>query len=165
MSLFNNPADVIIESSKLDLASASNVLIESTVNSFKETCRAIPTLEEGTIAYTEEVVPVFAYKDTAVVELENVVKFMESNNISDIAEAARRIAEHYNIPEVGIVIESDEELEDGIEEARRGAKQGDEDAIKKMEVATESLKEFKEKGLKLFKKAKKKVHNSSKKKN
>lgn len=156
MSLFNNPTDVIIEAGNMDLASANNVLIESSANDFRSTYTALPTLEEGTIVYTEEAVPVFAYNNMAVVELENVVKFMESAEIENVEEAVRMIAEHYGIKELGVVIESDEELGIAIEEAKSAAKKGDMKNGKKLEVASNMLKDLKDKGLKIFKKPKKK---------
>lgn len=171
MSLFNSPTDVIIEAANLDMRSTIDISLESAIDGFNSEYDSIPTLEDGVISYTEEVVPVFAYNDMAVVELESVVKFMESNDITDIEEAMQLIAEHYGVEDLGIVIESDCECKKG-----KGKKEDDDDdddydddfeeacagrtankaKKKELKVATEALIDLKNKGFKLFKKPSKK---------
>lgn len=175
MALFNSPTDVIIEAANLDMKSAGDISLESAISAYNTEYDSIPTLEEGIISYTEEVVPVFGYNDMAVVELESVVKFMESQNIEDIETAMKMIAEHYEIEDLGIVIESDckckekddddddDDFEDDFEESC--ANRNKNKATKKeLKVATESLISLKNKGFKLFKKPDKKKAKKKKKK-
>lgn len=177
MSLFNSPTDVIIEAANLDLGSTGDIALESAINDFNNEYDSIPTLDESTIVYDEEVVPVFAYNDMAVVELENVVKFMESQGIEDIEEAVKMIAEHYNVEELGVVIESDceckkkkkdddddddDDFDDDFEEAC-ATRNVNKAKKKELKVATESLISLKNKGFKLFKKPSKKKAKKKKK--
>ena len=158
MGLFNNPAQIIIEAGNMDLETANNIVIETAANELAEITSEIPTLEEGTIFYTEEVVPVFeASKESGVkgiVELESVVKYMESNEIEDIAEAVEKIAEHYELQasDLGVVIESAEELEEVIQEAKKAAKKGMNKKLVDIGGAAKMLKNIKNKGVKIFKK-------------
>lgn len=158
MALFNNPAEIIIEAGNLDLETSGNIMIETAANEFTAECSEIPTLEEDAVFYTEEVVPVFGVNKVtgikAVVELESVVKFMNSNDIEDIADAVTKIAEHYelNATDLGIVIESNEELEETVQEAKVAAKKGLKKALGKVGDAANALKDIKNKGIKVFKK-------------
>ena len=158
MSLFSNPAQVIIEAGNMDLETSNNIVIESAANEFSEISSEIPTLEEGTIFYTAEVVPVFEAAEKTgvkgVVELESVVKFMESNDIDDIVDAVERIAEHYNLEgsDLGVVIESTEELEEIVQEAKAAAKKGMNKKLVDVGGAAKMLKNIKNKGVKIFKK-------------
>lgn len=162
MGLFKRPADIIAEAGNLDLGTTENILTESAINDFAAEVHNIPTIEEGYLQYSEEVVPVFEYAGGAVVELDNLVKFMESNNIEEVTDALNRLGEHYNIdPEsIGVVIESDEELGEVLEEAKKikdpmikGKKTG------VLNSARETLEKLKNSSVKLFKKNSKK--NSS----
>lgn len=162
MALFNNPAQVIAEAASIDRATMSDVVNESEANEFRSEYKNIETLEEDTIFYSEEVVPVFEVSNKTgvkgVVELENVVKFMECNDIEDIGEALDRIAEHYDIEgtELGIVIEADEELDDIVQEAKTSAKKGNKKMLGKVGDAAKALKDIKNKAIKVFKKPAKK---------
>ena len=158
MALFNNPTQIIIEAGNLDLETSDNIMIESAANDFATRCSEIPTLNEDTIHYSEEAVPVFGVESTpgikGVVELENVVKYMESNNVEDVCEAVEKIAEHYglNSKDLAIVIESDDDLNNTLQEAKVAAKKGNKSGLVKVGKAAEVLKNIKNKGLKIFKK-------------
>lgn len=162
MGLFKRPADIIAEAGNLDLSTTENILTESAINDFVAEVHDIPTIEEGCLQYSEEVVPVFEYAGGAVVELDNLVKFMESNSIEEVTDALNRLGEYYSIdPEsIGIVIESDEELGEVLEETKKIK-----DPMikgKKTDVinsAREALEKLKNSSVKLFKKNSKK--NSS----
>ena len=158
MGLFKNPAQVIIEAGNMDLETSNNIMIESAANEFEEISASIPTLEEGTIFYTEEVVPVFEASEKSgvkgVIELESVVKFMDSNDIENIEEAVERIADHYGlqVSDLGVVIESAEELEEIVQEAKKAAKKGMDKKLIDVGGAAKMLKNIKNKGVKIFKK-------------
>lgn len=162
MSLFRRPADVIAEAGNLDLDTTENILTESVVNDFAAEIKDIPTIEEGYLKYSEEVVPVFEYANGAVVELDNLVKFMESCEISEVTDALNRLGEHYNIDpqSIGVVIESDEEFAEVLEEAKKAKDptlKGKKTGV--LNSARETLEQLKNKSVKLFKKNSKK--NSS----
>ena len=157
MALFKNPAEVIAEASMADMA-ASNILVESAADEFARECDSLSTLGADVVFYTEEVVPIFdAGNGVAVVEMDNLVKFMESSNIEDVGEAIDRLAEHYDIDprNLGIVVEDADTIDDAISEAKVNAKHGDKKKLGVVAKAGDLIKDLKDKGVKIFKKGKK----------
>lgn len=161
MALFKNPATIIAESAELDLEvmAASNILTEEVTNNFLVETENIPTMEDGVLVYTEEVVPVFSYKDMAAVELDNLQKFMESSGHESVTDALNALGEHYNLDpqNICVVIESDEAIHEALEEAKKTT--GFELKDRKLGVmnkATETIFGLKDAGVKLLKKPNKK---------
>lgn len=167
MALFKNPADIIAESATVDLEmqAAHNILTEDITNNFFIETEDIPTMEDGYMVYTEEVVPVFEYKGMAAVELENLQKLMEDGGYESITDALNALGEHYNLDpqNICVVIESDEEIYTAIEETRKTT--GFDVKNKKLGImtqATKTLDDFKSMGVKLLKKPAKKKKKKKK---
>lgn len=161
MALFKNAAEIIAESAELDLEvmAASNILTEEVTNNFLAETKNIPTMEDGFLVYTEEVVPVFAYKDMAAVELDNLYKFMESSGHESVTDALNALGEHYNLDpqNICVVIESDEEIYEALEEAKKTTGLGiKEKKLGIMDKATDTITDLKDAGVKLLKKPAKK---------
>lgn len=161
MALFKNAAEIIAESAELDLQvmAASNILTEEVTNNFLAETKNIPTMEDGFLVYTEEVVPIFEYKDMAVVELDNLYKFMESSGLESVTDALNALGEHYNLDpqNICVVIESDEELYEALEETKKSTGLGiKEKKLGVMSKATETIFGLKDAGVKLLKKPVKK---------
>lgn len=156
MSLLNNAHQILVEASKSELCMADNILEDDIECSFEDTWKDLPELSQP-LMYTEEQVPVFGIGEGAeraiVVEYDNLAKYMESNNITDIVEALNSLKEHYNLEQpIGIVVESYDSAVEVVEEAKKlNQKAAEKSGLAKVKSSTDLIRDLKEKGVKIWK--------------
>lgn len=153
MSLLN-PIDIIAESAAMDMLMSNDTIDESVTSVFESMVKDIPELYKD-LPYTEEVVPVFSDDNGgAVVELESVLKYMQTADIESCSEAVWNLAEYYNIPtsSIAVVIEDEDSLLEAVKEAKLSSKNGKKHKIKAVEKAKDALEDLKDKKIKVFKK-------------
>lgn len=153
MSLLNNTHQILVEASKSELCMADNIFEDDIECSFENTWKDLPELSRP-LMYTEEQVPVFGIDEGAiVVEYDNLAKYMESNNITDIVEALNSLNEYYNLGQpIGIVVESYDSAVEVVEEAKKlNQKAAEKSGLAKVKSSTNLIKDLKEKGIKVWK--------------
>lgn len=151
----NNTHHILIEACKSEACRADDILEDVIESSFEDTWADLPMLNQP-IIYTEEQVPIFGIGEGAeraiVVEHDNLAKYMESNNVTDVVEALDRLKEYYSLDSLDIVIESYDSAVEVVEEAKKlNQKAAEKSGLAKVKSSTDLLRDLKEKGVKVWK--------------
>lgn len=154
-SLFKNTTELLQEACECDDCNIEDIYDEDEEEELDNEYDDIDDLEDD-IIYTEEMVNIIQVSENSylgninVIEYDNLNKLMESKSI-DAKEAVDKICEYYNIDIANtyVLIESMESTKESLQEACNKGKGA------KKKVA-KSIKELKEKGVKLLKKKDKK---------
>ena len=175
MSMFNKNAFEIISEASLTDNFMTNPVFDSDVDvEFSSLYDSIAEVPEAEVIYPAESIPVLkcscknpdrCEKDCCdeaasyFVELDMLEKFMESNQITDVAEAMQILANENDISldEFAILIESEDVAREILEEAKKHKKAtGNGKKITGVYTTANLLKGMKTKGIKVAKKSKKK---------
>lgn len=157
MGLYSNlnTHRLLMEAAETELTAVDSIFEDEIESTFEDIWAGLPELSEP-INYTVEAVNVFGIgeNDTRaiVVEYDELAKYMMSNNITNIIEALENISTHYNIDDLGIVIESYDDAVIVIEEAKKAKSAGNKNALKQVKASTDFISKLKEKGIKVWKK-------------
>lgn len=104
------------------------------------------------ITYMDEMVPVIKYGGNCLIEMSDLEKYMETNDITDYAEAVENIARvnRLNVSEMAVLVESQDYFEIAIHEAKKTHK-----ALPKKMIGIEkvlkAISSVKDKGIKVVK--------------
>jgi hypothetical protein len=151
---------LLTEAARTELSITENVTVDDVSSTYESAYRHIPALPDGIVVYSEETVPVFALEEgsrRAVVEEDTLAKFMGHNNITDVLDALDRLKEYYQLESLDIVIESESEAAETLEEAKKMKAGGSSAGLKKIKATTKTMDTLKKKGVKLWKNLKRKV--------
>lgn len=153
-----NPLTTLLEASRTEASLADNLYDDDIEATFESCYKELPEVDQP--FYSEEAVPVFGGADGAViVEADNLARYMESNNITDVAQALSNLAEHYNQDprNMVVMVESEDEAREVVEEAKSLAqKMADRSKLVKVKSSTDFLRDLKVKGIRVAKKKSKK---------
>ena len=141
--------DVIKEAAKTEEFNTNDFDSDELRNSFNECISNIPVIGKGIVAYRSEMVPVFKNESSYFVEMDNVVKYMNSWDIRDVKEAMENIAEANEIPvsELSLVIETKEYMESVIESASELSKLGSKELLENCELSVKLINMLKSEGI------------------
>lgn len=160
MPFVKDPLSLLIETSKTDLINTSRIVKESTALSGYA---GIGSVSEA-VVYDPSMVTVVRIDNEYFTEMNFLYPYMRSNGISSIAEALYHVAEANNLPRgaVGLLIESDEQIECNLKEAKSNKKKNA--VVDKIDKAVELKDKLKDKGIEVKKKLPLKDDNKKNKK-
>ena len=152
MSNLLNTHELLMEAARSESSKADNVYEDDVESGFEDMWAELPELS-APLVYTEDAVPIFGIEGNIVVEYDSLSKYMESSNIKDVVEAIEKLKEHYNLDDLGIVVESYDTAVEVLEEAKKiGSKCTDKSGLIKIKTSTNLLKSIKDRGIKIFRK-------------
>lgn len=138
---------LIEEASSAENAFVDSIYDQEVMNMFINTFASLDELEEDFCAYNPQVVPVFESNGEYYVELEQVAKVADYNEV-DICEAIEMIAEanDLSVDNMAVVIESDDTIGMIIAEAKaaKGSKL-EKSKMKGIEKTKEAIDDLKDK--------------------
>ena len=133
--------DIIKEAASLEEFSVSNVVEDELKHACRECIKDIPVVSKEVVGYSASLVPVFANEGAYYIDLPDLVKYMDSTEVSDIKEAMEDVAEANNlsVEEMSLVLESREYMESVIESAAEISKAGDATMLEECELAVKFI--------------------------
>lgn len=145
---------LITENGECEDCYVDSIYDQSLLDTFVDTFACLNTMTENCCTYEPQVVPVFESDGEFFVELDNLAKVAEYNNV-DICEAFEMVAEvnDLDIDSMNIVIESDEYIGMLIAEAKasKGSKL-EKSKMNGLQKTADAIEDLKEKGAKIVKK-------------
>lgn len=156
MSLLStNAHHLLMEAAQCELATSDNVFEDEIETSFEDIWADLPELKDD-IPYNEDAVLVLRTESADEVftyaEYDNLAKYMEFSNITDVVEALDMLKEHYGLEDLGIAVDSYDEACDVMKEAKVLGKAGEKLGLAKVSSSINLIKDLKNKGIKIFKK-------------
>lgn len=146
-----DPYSLLAEAASMDLSVNTSVaLTESQVNTIMESFDEV----SEDVVYTAEMVSVVQVGGDYLVEMNALYPYMQSNNITSVAEALNDIAKVNGLQEkaVGLLIESDDRTAEMIQEACKKGGKAKEKALDKIKKATKIPAKLKKEGFPIKKK-------------
>ena len=149
--LTKSTIDIIKEASLTEEFQTSDLVSDELKTNFNECVNNIPIIAKETVAYNSKMVPVFKQESSYFVEMDTVVKYMNSFEITDIKEAMENIADanDIEIEEMSLVIESEEYMNSVIESAIEQSKAGDKSLLESCELAVKLINMLESEGIKV----------------
>ena len=146
-----DPYSLLAEAASMDLSVNTSVaLTESQVNTIMESFDEV----NEDVVYTAEMVSVVQVGGDYLVEMNALYPYMQSNNITSVAEAFNNVANVNGLQEksVGLLIESDDKTKSLIEAANKKCGKAKEKALDKIKKATKIPAKLKKEGFPVKKK-------------
>ena len=146
-----DPYSLLAEAASMDLSVNTSVaLTESQVNTIMESFDEV----SEDVVYTAEMVSVVKVGGDYLVEMNALYPYMQSNNITSVAEALNNVAAVNGLQEkaVGLLIESDDRTAEMIQEACKKGGKAKEKALDKIKKATKIPAKLKKEGFPVKKK-------------
>ena len=146
-----DPYSLLAEAASMDLSVNTSVaLTESQVNTIMESFDEV----SEDVVYTAEMVSVVQVGGDYLVEMNALYPYMQSNNITSVAEALNNVAAVNGLQEkaVGLLIESDDRTAEMIQEACKKGGKAKEKALDKIKKATKIPAKLKKEGFPVKKK-------------
>ena len=146
-----DPYSLLAEAASMDLSVNTSVaLTESQVNTIMESFDEV----SEDVVYTAEMVSVVQVGGDYLVEMNALYPYMQSNNITSVAEALNNVAKVNGLQEksVGLLIESDDKTKSLIEAANKKCGKAKEKALDKIKKATKIPAKLKKEGFPVKKK-------------
>ena len=146
-----DPYSLLAEAASIDLSVNTSVaLTESQVNTIMESFDEV----SEDVVYTAEMVSVVKVGGDYLVEMNALYPYMQSNNITSVAEALNNVAKVNGLQEksVGLLIESDDKTKSLIEAAAKKGGKAKEKAMDKIKKATKIPAKLKKEGFPVKKK-------------
>ena len=137
----DNPFNLLLEAAQTDIVTnTEGAITESAIinrfNSIKECSKSI--------VIAAEAVPVFNVDECYLVEMNSLAGYMKSNRIKSVETALDRICEANNLEpfSVGLLVESDDYIDDMLEKAnekvrKTGNKKAKNNLLKKLKKSTD----------------------------
>lgn len=141
--LNKSPLDIITEAAKTESFSIHDMYRDDIKDTFNNTVKNLMTVDSKLFTYAPERVPVFANEGAYYVEIENVLKCMETIKTNDILEALDMIAEANDVRSLSLVIESVDYMQNAINEADDASKMGNNVQLEKCNAVIELVKTLK----------------------
>lgn len=125
--IMSNYMDIIKEVASTEDFTEEQYISTDLESKYNDIVKEMAMVSESVISYEAVMLPVFESKNKYFVELDNIVKYMNSQSITDIKEAVDNIAEANNISvsDMSVVLGSKEDFESTLEEAEKLADEGD----------------------------------------
>lgn len=144
MNLYNTVTDILKEASELPI---DNSWLSTDDEDIKNNLTSIIDLDFD-FDYVADMIPVKIDESTneTYMEYDNVSKFMESNNITEIDEAMQKICEHYNESNPNITYKNSVLVIESKKSIIKNLKDAD---VKSKAKVNKTLKDIKNKGIKI----------------
>lgn len=129
--------EIIKEAAALEEFNVSDLITDELRANYSECMKTMAIIPKEVITYEACMVPVFKNTEEYYIEMDNVVKYMNSVGITDIKEAITNIAEanELTLEDVYLVIESRAYMDSVLEEAIEMSKNGDKSLLEECELA------------------------------
>lgn len=139
--LMKTCTDIIKEAALSEEFNVSDIVTDELRASYTECMKEMAVISKDVVAYNCNMVPVFQHESGYAVEMDTVVKYMNSFEITDIKEAMENIAEANDIEldDMSLVIESEEYMDSVIQEAIRLSKAGDKALLENCELSVKLI--------------------------
>lgn len=149
--LTKSTVDIIKEAALAEEFQVSDIESDELKSNFNECVNNIPVIAKEAVAYNSKMVPVFQYESVYFVEMDTVVKYMNSFEITDIKEAMENIAEsnEIEVEDMSLVIESEEYMSSVIESAIVQSKAGDKSLLESCELAVKLINMLESEGVRV----------------
>ena len=146
-----NPYDLLLEAAGDDLTANTEGYI--TENAIHESLNSIEEVDED-IVIAPNMVPVIKVSESYLVEMQAIASFMKSNGITSTEKALDTVAEANNLmpKDVGLLIESDDYVDDMLEKANCKPKKAKNKVLDKVRKATKLTDKLKKDGYPVKKK-------------
>lgn len=147
--LMKTGLEIIKEAAKsegFEITSLENTELKS---QYSDCINDIPVIQKRLVGYRAEMVPVFKNESSYFVEMDNVLKYMNTWEISDVKEAVENIADVNDIPssQISLVIETKEYMDSVIESAITMSKNGDKSLLEDCELSIKLINLLKQEGI------------------
>lgn len=141
--------DIIKEAALAEEFQTSDIESDELRGNFNECVGNIPVIARETVAYNARMVPVFQLESAYFVEMDTLAKYMNSFEITDVAEAMENIAEanEIDVDDMALVIESEEYMNSIIESAITQSKNGDKSLLESCELAVKLINMLESEGI------------------
>lgn len=129
--------DIIKEAALAEDFNVTDMISDELKSKYSDCIENMPIIPKSLVGYKCDMVPVFQHESSYYVELDNVVKYMNSREITDVKEAVENIAEanDLELEQVSLVIESRQYMESVMKEAIELSKLGDKSLLENCELS------------------------------
>ena len=141
--------DIIKEAALGEEFQVSDLISDELKTTYKECINAMPIIPKSLVGYNANMVPVFTHESAYYVEMDNLMKYMQSRNTTDVKEAIENVAEanKLEVDQLSLVIESKEYMESVLEEASNLSKAGDKSLLENCELSVKLINLLKAEGI------------------
>lgn len=143
--------DIIKEASMSEDFNITDIISDELKANYNECIKNMPIIDKKIVLYNSNMVPVFQNESGYFVEMDNVLKYMKSFEITDITEAIENIANvnDIDIEEMSLVIESKDYMNSAIKSAIKQSKAGDKTLLENCELAVKLISMLESEGIKI----------------
>lgn len=147
--LIKSCTDIIKEAAIVEDFNVSDIITDELKSKYDDCMNNMAVVNKSAVAYNCKMVPVFQHESTYFVELDNVAKYMNSFEITDIKEAMENIAEANDISldDMSLVIESKDYMDSIIKSAIAQSKAGDKSLLENCEVSIKLINLLESEGI------------------
>lgn len=147
--LMKTCTDIIKEAALAEEFQVSDIICDELRTNYKECMADMPLIPASVVCYKSAMVPVFQHESAYFVEMDNVMKYMNANGVTDIKEAMENIADanEIELEEMSLVIETKEYMESVIESAIEQSKAGSTALLENCELSVKLLNMLKLEGI------------------
>ena len=147
--LMKTCTDIIREAALSEEFNVSDIITDELRGNYSECMKEMAIIPKSVVAYNKNMVPVFHNESGYFVEMDNVVKYMNSFEITDIKEAMENIAEANEIrmENLSLVVESRDYMDAVIESAIQQSKAGDKTLLENCELSVKLINMLKSEGI------------------
>lgn len=141
--------NIIREAAAAEDFNVSDIITDELKSRYSDCMCNMPIIDKSVVSYNCRMVPVFQNESGYFVEMDSIVKYMNSFEITDVKEAMENIAEANNIDleSMSLVIESKDYMDSIIKSAIKQSKAGDKTLLESCEVSIKLLKLLESEGI------------------
>lgn len=149
--LIKSCTDIIKEAAATEEFNVSDLISDELRSNYKECIDCISIIPAQVVAYNCSMVPVFKNGSSYLVEMDTVIKYMKSFEITDIKEAMENIADENEIEleDMSLVIGSKDYMDSVLESAIALSKAGDKSLLEDCEVSIKLINMLESEGIKV----------------
>lgn len=147
--LMKTCTDIIKEAALSEEFNVSDIITDELRSNYNDCMKNMPIIDKSIVAYNKNMVPVFQNESGYFVEMDNIVKYMNSFEITDIKEAMENIADtnEIRLENMSLVIESREYMESVIKSAIQQSKAGDKTLLENCELSIKLINMLESEGI------------------
>lgn len=141
--------NILKEAAEAEEFNVTDLVTDEIKSAYDECIKEMTVIPSNMVAYRAKMVPVFQNESSYYVEFDNVVKYMKSAEVKDVAIALDNIAEANDIDlsSLSLVIESVDYMNSVIKEAIKKSKAGDKSLLESCELSVKLINMLKSEGI------------------
>ena len=141
--------DIIKEAALAEEFNVSDIITDELKSKYSDCMNNMPIVDKSLVAYNCNMVPVFQNESGYFIEMDNVVKYMNSFEITDVKEAMENIADanEIRLENMSLVIESKDYMNSIIESAIKQSKAGDKTLLENCELSIKLINLLESEGI------------------